>query len=62
MSESTEEVAESLRWIARQVRVAGDMKLERFDGEGVHDHNITLADWLWLLALELDPDQALRNR
>lgn len=46
-------VADALRLTAADVRGAGDMQLVRFTDDGVQN-DITLSDYLWLLAVMLD--------
>lgn len=50
--------AAHLRYLSRDVRSAGDMKLVQLSEDGVSDLPITLADELWLIALRMDPEHA----
>jgi hypothetical protein len=52
--EDVERVAVALRKLSADVRAAGDAPLVRLDEDGVAPAGITLADELWLYALQLD--------
>jgi hypothetical protein len=44
------------------VRVNGDVALRLLSADGVADAPITLADELWLIALQLDPEHAFDDK
>lgn len=46
--------AEHLRYLAQELRAAGDVPLVNIGEDGVGEADITLADALWLTAVELD--------
>jgi len=46
--------AEHLRYLANDLRSAGDVLMVNISEDGVGDAGITLADMLWLIAVELD--------
>lgn len=48
--------AAHLRYLADQLRAAGDVPMVRLSVEGVGPEALTLADELWLVSHRLDPD------
>lgn len=50
------ECSRTLRVIAADLRMAGDVQQVQLTEDGVTPEFLTLADDLWLIALRLDPD------
>lgn len=63
MSEQTNrDAASHLRLIANDLRAWGDVPLVALSEEGVTRTCVTLADELWLIALQIDPDGAFSEK
>ena len=52
--ESVGGVARDVRWVAAQIRALGNPGLVSMCPDGVRTEAITLADYVWLLAVRLD--------
>jgi hypothetical protein len=53
--------ARHLRLVARDLRVNGDVQLVQFTDDGPIPYPNTLADVLWLIARDLDPEHCFED-